>query len=156
MDVTTQAQILDLLGRLREEHGSAIVIITHDMGVVSTMADRVLVMYAGALVEEGDRKRVFRRPEHPYTQGLLRSVPRVDGERVDRLVAIPGSPAVLSEDATGCSFAPRCEHRHEACRIRPALLGDRGQRYACWLGRRPEAAEALVQQQELPNAEAGV
>ncbi len=133
LDVTTQAQILDLMRRLRQEHGSAIILITHDMGVVSSIADRVLVMYGGRPVEQGPRRQVFGAPRHPYTRGLLRSVPSVTGPRPRRLAAIPGVPISLEDPPIGCGFAPRCEHRHDACGQRPALSGAGPHRYACWL-----------------------
>jgi peptide/nickel transport system ATP-binding protein len=133
LDVTTQAQILDLMRRLREDHGSAIVLITHDMGVVSNIADRVLVMYGGRPVEQGPRREVFREPRHPYTHGLLRSVPRVDGSKVRRLAAIPGSPISLADPPPGCRFGPRCELRHDECEVSPELMGAADHRFACWL-----------------------
>jgi peptide/nickel transport system ATP-binding protein len=131
LDVTTQAQILDLMRR-QNAGGSAIVLITHDMGVVSEIADRVLVMYGGRAVEEGPRREVFRTPRHPYTWGLLDSVPRVLGPRLRRLPAIPGLPVSPLDTPAGCAFAPRCGLRHPACEERPALAGD-GHRDACWL-----------------------
>ncbi|WP_327086561.1 ABC transporter ATP-binding protein [Nonomuraea sp. NBC_01738] len=130
LDVTTQAQILDLMRRLREDHGSAIVMITHDMGVVSELADQVLVMYGGRSVEHGPRKDVFRRPRHPYTWGLLDSVPRVGGARLRRLPTIPGTPGAST--GGGCTFADRCAHRHAACAALPPLEGQE-HRDACWL-----------------------
>ncbi len=135
LDVTTQAQILDLLQRLQREHGSSIIMITHDMGVVSQIADRVLVMYAGRAVEQGGRTDVFRRPEHPYTWGLLGSVPRVWGERVKRLPTIPGQPVSADAVPSGCPFQPRCLHRHDACEQRPELAGPPEHQDACWLPR---------------------
>ena len=132
LDVTTQAQILDLLRRLRRDHGSSIILITHDMGVVSQLADRVLVMYAGRAVEQGPKTEVFHHPRHPYTWGLLGSVPRARAPRVRRLPAIPGSPASASTAPSGCSFAPRCLHRHDRCAQQPALLGGL-HADACWL-----------------------
>jgi peptide/nickel transport system ATP-binding protein len=133
LDVTTQAQILDLMRRLRRTHGSAIVLITHDMGVISEISDRVLVMYGGRAVEHGSKSAVFRRPRHPYTWGLLDSVPRVTGPRVRRLPAIPGAPLGPLDAPTGCLFAPRCRWRHEACVVTPALAGADGHLDACWL-----------------------
>jgi peptide/nickel transport system ATP-binding protein len=133
LDVTTQAQVLDLMRRLRRTHGSAIVIITHDMGVVSEIAERVLVMYGGRAVERGPKSEVFRRPRHPYTWGLLDSVPRITGARVRRLPAIAGAPADPLDIAAGCAFAPRCRLRHAACDVRPELLGYGGHLDACWL-----------------------
>ena len=140
LDVTTQAQILDLLQRLQRDHGSAIVMITHDMGVVSQVADRVLVMYAGRAVEEGPRAEVFRRPSHPYTWGLLGSVPRVGAERQRRLPTIPGSPVSADAVPPGCPFQPRCRYRHDRCAQRPPLEGPGDHVDACWLpqDQRPE------------------
>jgi peptide/nickel transport system ATP-binding protein len=122
LDVTIQAQILELLRRLRDDHGSAIVLITHDMGVVAEIAERVAVMYAGRIVEEAPKSRLFRNPQHPYTWGLLESVPRVDRPRLRRLVAIPGAPPSPLSPPEGCRFAPRCIHRFEPCSTRPELL----------------------------------
>ena len=138
LDVTTQAQILDLLRRLRDEHGSAIVMITHDMGVVSQMADRVVVMYAGRAVEAGPRRGVFGSPQHPYTWGLLDSVPRVGAARQRPLPTIPGSPVSADAVPPGCPFSPRCAHAHDACTTRPALEGateHADHLDACWLPR---------------------
>ena len=132
LDVTTQAQILDLMRRLRATHGSSILVITHDMGVVSEIADQVLVMYGGRAVEQGPKSEVFGRPRHPYTWGLLGSVPRVTGARIRRLAAIPGTPISPFDIPAGCAFAPRCRFRHAACDDRPELRGD-GHRDACWL-----------------------
>jgi peptide/nickel transport system ATP-binding protein len=149
LDVTTQAQVLDLMRRLRETHGSAIVVITHDMGVVSEIADRVLVMYGGRAVERGPKREVFRRPRHPYTWGLLDSVPRMAGPRVRRLPMIPGTPIGPLDLPAGCGFAPRCRLRHEACEVRPELADapTRGTRNgasehvdACWLPAEGRAA----------------
>jgi peptide/nickel transport system ATP-binding protein len=155
LDVTTQAQILDLMRRLRETHGSSILVITHDMGVVSEIADQVLVMYGGRAIEQGPKTEVFRRPRHPYTWGLLGSVPRVTGARIRRLAAIPGSPISPFEVPGGCAFAPRCGFRHEACDERPELLGG-AHRDACWLPRdgraelRAEAATAATMGEDTP------
>ena len=135
LDVTTQAQVLDLLRRLQRDHGSSIILITHDMGVVSQLADRVLVMYAGRAVEQGPKAEVFRRPRHPYTWGLLGSVPRARAPRVRRLPAIPGSPSSALDVPPGCPFAPRCPHRHEQCEQRPPLEGGPVHVDACWLPR---------------------
>ncbi len=132
LDVTTQAQILDLLRRLRRDHGSSIILITHDMGVVSQLADRVLVMYAGRAAEQGPKTEVFHRPRHPYTWGLLGSVPRARAPRLRRLPAIPGSPASASTAPSGCPFAPRCRHRHDRCAEQPPLVGG-SHADACWL-----------------------
>jgi oligopeptide/dipeptide ABC transporter ATP-binding protein len=122
LDVTIQAQILDLIGRLRTELGMAVLLITHDLGVVAGFADRVAVMYAGRIVETGLTEEVLEQPRHPYTVGLLRSMPRLDRVRQARLTPIEGSPPDLSGDLVGCAFAPRCAWRIEICRsVDPAL-----------------------------------
>jgi len=135
LDVTIQAQILDLMKRLKSEFGSSILIITHDMGVVADLAERIVVMYAGRVVEEGPKAGIFRDTQHPYTWGLLGSIPRVDRPRIRRLAAIPGSPPSLLAPAEGCRFAPRCPHRFELCATRPELLErvGPGHRDACHL-----------------------
>ncbi|MEN3307564.1 MAG: peptide/nickel transport system ATP-binding protein, partial [Micromonosporaceae bacterium] len=133
LDVTTQAQILALMRRLRQTHGSAIILITHDMGVVSEISDRVLVMYAGRAVEHAPKAELLRRPRHPYTWGLLGSVPRVSGPRVRRLPTIPGVSPSSVDAAEGCAFAPRCAHRFAACDERPPLRGEGDHLDACWL-----------------------
>jgi peptide/nickel transport system ATP-binding protein len=135
LDVTTQAQILELMKRLRVEHGSSIILITHDMGVVSEIADQVLVMYAGRAAEQGPKSSIFLRPRHPYTWGLLSSVPRPRAERVRRLPTIPGSPPSPVDIAPGCPFAPRCRLRFDKCDDRPALEGGVDHVDACWLPR---------------------
>jgi peptide/nickel transport system ATP-binding protein len=111
LDVTVQAQILDLLQDLQREFNSAIIIITHDLGVVAEMADDVLVMYAGRAVEYGPCKEILTHPEMPYTWGLLASVPDVQGDTNARLIPVPGSPPSLLNPPTGCAFHPRCVHR---------------------------------------------
>jgi peptide/nickel transport system ATP-binding protein len=135
LDVTIQAQILELMKRLQRDHGSSIVLITHDMGVVADVAERVVVMYAGRVVEEAPKASLFRDPQHPYTWGLLGSVPRVDRPRLRRLAAIPGTPPSLLAPPEGCVFEPRCRHRFELCSTRPELLErvDRNRRDACYL-----------------------
>jgi peptide/nickel transport system ATP-binding protein len=135
LDVTIQAQILELMKRLRREHGSSILIITHDMGVVSDLAERVVVMYAGGVVEEGPKRAVFRDPQHPYTWGLLDSIPRVGTTRGRRLTVIPGQPPSLLAPPRGCRFAPRCAYRFDRCGERPALAvrSAPGHADACWL-----------------------
>ena len=152
LDVTTQAQVLDLLRRLRKDHGSSIVLITHDMGVVSQIADRVLVMYAGRAVEQGPKTEVFHRPRHPYTWGLLGSVPRTRAPRVRRLAAIPGSPASALTAPSGCPFAPRCRHRHDRCGDQPPLEGGEHSD-ACWLPR--DRRQELRHQTDVAAAAAG-
>ncbi|HEY3673000.1 MAG TPA: ABC transporter ATP-binding protein [Acidimicrobiia bacterium] len=132
LDVTTQAQILELLADLQAEMGLALVLVSHDLGVVAGIADRVLVMYAGRIVEEGPADRVFAAAGHPYTRGLLASVPRADDAR-PVLAAIPGTPPDPTALPTGCAFHPRCALAEDACReTRPELraLGE-GHRAAC-------------------------
>ncbi|MGI8595057.1 MAG: ABC transporter ATP-binding protein [Solirubrobacteraceae bacterium] len=116
LDVTVQAQILALLARLREELGMALVLITHDLGVVAQVADDIAVMYAGEVVERGSKEAIFAAPEHPYTWGLLRSIPRLDRPRHEELVPIAGSPPSLIAPPNGCAFHPRCPYVREAHR----------------------------------------
>jgi oligopeptide transport system ATP-binding protein len=135
LDVTIQAQILDLIARLRRELGMAIIMITHDLGVVAGIADRVNVMYAGHIVETGSVDEIFGRPRHPYTLGLLKSIPRLDEPRREKLVPIEGLPPDLVDPPTGCPFQPRCPYAIEQCGSeRPGLepVLD-GQRIACWV-----------------------
>ena len=123
LDVTIQAQILELIRDLRKESGSAVVLITHDVGVVADIADRVIVMYAGRAVEVATKDELFDAPQHPYTWGLMASVPRLDQPKPRRLPAIPGQPPSLISLPDGCSFAPRCPHRFDAClEGRPPLV----------------------------------
>jgi peptide/nickel transport system ATP-binding protein len=135
LDVTTQAQILALMRKLRTEYGSSIILITHDMGVVSDFADQVLVMYAGRAAEKGPKREVFRHPRHPYTWGLLDSVPRPRADRVARLPTIPGSPPSPLAVDPGCPFGPRCRKRFDKCAERPELEGGSEHVDACWLPR---------------------
>jgi peptide/nickel transport system ATP-binding protein len=122
LDVTIQAQILTLIDTLRTEFGSAIILITHDMGVVAQIAETVAVMYAGQIVEQGGVDEVFASPQHPYAWGLLGSIPRLDRPKPGRLPTIRGLPPSLIDLPQGCAFSPRCDHAHEACLVRPALL----------------------------------
>ena len=122
LDVTTQAQILELMATLQRELDTAIVLITHDLGVVAEIADDVVVMYAGKVAEEGAVDEIFTRPQHPYTWGLLGSLPRLDAD-VERLVQIPGQPPSLLRPPSGCRFHPRCRYALDVCsRVEPALL----------------------------------
>ena len=153
LDVTVQAQILDLIVDLQAEFGSAVIIITHDLGVVAEIADEVLVMYAGRAVETGSVTDVFKEPGHPYAWGLLGSMPRIDVARLDRLRPIPGTPPSLISVPPGCPFHPRCaypaEVGHDRCRTEvPALLEiGPGHRAACHLtvGKRREIWARLAQ-----------
>ena len=132
LDVTVQAQILDLLQRLRRDFGSAIVFITHDMGVIAEIADRVLVMYAGRVVERAPKRELFLNPRHPYTRALLQSIPPISGERPKRLKSIAGAPPSLYDMPTGCAFGPRCVQRFAACTAIPALKGSATHEAACF------------------------
>nr|WP_222622699.1 ABC transporter ATP-binding protein [Ramlibacter albus] len=135
LDVTIQAQILELMQELKERMGMSIMLITHAMGVVAEMAQRVVVMYAGKVVEEAPVKPLFARPRHPYTQGLIRSIPRVDKNRHDRgkLETIPGTVPKLISPGEGCRFAPRCKWAVDTCRgITPPLVEiEPGHKVAC-------------------------
>jgi oligopeptide transport system ATP-binding protein len=122
LDVTIQAQILTLIDRLKVEFGSAVIVITHDMGVVAQIAETVAVMYAGQIVEQGGVEAVFASPQHPYAWGLLGSIPRLDRPKPGRLPTIRGLPPSLIDLPAGCAFMPRCDHAHDACRVRPELL----------------------------------
>jgi oligopeptide transport system ATP-binding protein len=134
LDTTIQAQILDLMRRLQRATGMAILLITHDLGVVADMCDRVAVMYAGRVVEQADAPRLFQRPLHPYTAGLLRSTPRLDGRPRSRLHVIPGTVPDLARLPAGCRFADRCPHVRDACRAGEPPLEDAGdgRLVACW------------------------
>ena len=136
LDVTIQAQILDLMRALKEKSGAAIVLITHDLGVVAEMAQRVVVMYAGRKVEEAPVDLLFEHPRHPYTRGLLNSVPRL-GEAehgIRRLAEIPGVVPSMREEIPGCVFAPRCPHATDRCRREYPPLEEKGGGHfvACW------------------------
>jgi oligopeptide transport system ATP-binding protein len=134
LDVTVQAQILELLQQLRREFGMAIVLITHDLGVVAGLCERVMVMYAGRIVEQGPIEPLFDAPRHPYTLGLLRSMPRLDEEMAAELTTIPGQPPNLQALPAGCSFRDRCPFAFERCLERPALLEfTHGRAKACHL-----------------------
>jgi peptide/nickel transport system ATP-binding protein len=126
LDVTVQAQITELMSELQRETGTTLVIITHDLGVVADMADEVCVMYGGRVVEYAPVREIYYSPQHPYTQGLLASVPRLATDRVDRLDPIPGNPPSLINLPTGCVFHPRCGHRAEVpgdqCRLEEPRL----------------------------------
>ena len=133
LDVTIQAQILDLMQDLRRKVGSAVMLITHDLGVVAEFAERVLVMYAGRKVEEAKVADLFRNPRHPYTQGLLASVPDLRDDTHQRLTPIPGSPPDMAHPPTGCPFTPRCPHAMAQCQAAlPPLFGDTHSA-RCWL-----------------------
>ena len=138
LDVTVQAQVFDLLKELQEKTGTAIILISHDMGVIAEMADRVMVMYAGRIVEEASTDEILESPKHPYTQGLIACVPHLDEEPpLERaaLTEIPGVVPALTELGSGCSYAPRCAHAADRCRRaapQPLEVGEE-HRVACWL-----------------------
>mgnify|MGYP001160545435 FL=1 len=136
LDVTIQAQILDLMNELKEQTGTSIILITHDLGVVAHMADRVVVMYGGKVVEMGTTREIFYNSKHPYTWGLLKSVPRVDiSKDTDRLASIEGTPPDLLAPPVGCPFADRCEYAMKICReeMPPNFDISDGHHAACWL-----------------------
>jgi len=162
LDVTVQAQILDLIARLQTELEMAVILITHDLGVVAEVTDHIGVMYAGRIVEHADKRDIFRAPEHPYTWGLLQSIPRLDRPRDEPLVPIPGRPPSLITLPTGCNFHPRCpyvrpRHREVDPRLEP-VPEDPAHRVACLLpsetrkrlwqelsaGKAPEEARAEI------------
>ena len=134
LDVTIQAQIMQLMGKIREETGTAIILITHDLGVVANLADRVAVMYAGKVVEQGTAQDIFYRASHPYTAALLRSLPTVETSRDEELVSIPGTPPDLFAPPKGCAFASRCQHCMKICKENqpPVFTVGEGHTAACW------------------------
>jgi peptide/nickel transport system ATP-binding protein len=168
LDVTVQAQILELIGRLQRELNMALVLITHDLGVVAEVTDDIVVMYGGRIVESAPTETLFRSPEHPYTWGLLQSIPRLDLPRDERLVPIPGRPPSLINLPSGCAFHPRCPYvRERHKRVVPSLdpiKDDPGHKVACLLeaetrrriwselraGRDPEQARSAVRLEEEP------
>ena len=135
LDVTIQAQIKDLLAEIKEETNTSIILITHDLGVVASMADRVAVMYAGKVVETGTVEDIFYRSSHPYTQALLKSLPSVDMTKAERLVSIPGTPPDLIKPPKGCGFGARCTHCMKICNEEqpPVFQVGDGHEASCWL-----------------------
>jgi oligopeptide/dipeptide ABC transporter ATP-binding protein len=146
LDVTVQAQILELLKELNRELGTAIILISHNVAVISSLCTRVMVMYAGRVVESGPTRQVFDHPEHPYTWSLLRSVPRVDERRHERLISIQGMPPDLSRLPTGCTFHPRCQFKVERCLREEPPLVEVGpdQEARCWVLMSHVPKEALA------------
>lgn len=133
LDVSVQAQIIDLLKRMCENHGAAVMLVTHDMGVIAEACDRVAVMYAGRVAEIGEVRQIVKHPQHPYTQGLMGSIPSL-AETRHRLIQIPGSMPRLDAIPKGCAFNPRCEKTGDRCyRERPELLPHGQGQVACWL-----------------------
>ena len=135
LDVTVQAQIMALMADFQKRSNAAILLITHDLGVVAEMCDRVLVMYAGQIVEQGTAEQIFRAPKHPYTVGLLESLPQLNADRRARLVSIPGQPPDLAHLPPGCPFEDRCPRRMDICRTREPLPTEPepGQTVRCYL-----------------------
>jgi oligopeptide/dipeptide ABC transporter ATP-binding protein len=146
LDVTIQAQILELMKSLSRKLGAAMLIITHNLGVVARYADRVNVMYAGKIIERASARELYANPRHPYTEGLLRSVPRLDEPRRSKLAPIEGQPPDLTRLPKGCSFSPRCRWREDRCDLEaPALAAIGGERHmsACWAAERMGQPEAV-------------
>jgi oligopeptide transport system ATP-binding protein len=135
LDVTIQAQIVDLVKKLRSDLGMSIIWITHDLGVVAGLAQRVIVMYAGFVIENLAVSELYKNPQHPYTLGLLGSLPRMDQRsRRTRLTAIPGSPPILWQKPVGCPFRPRCSFAVDRCQENPPRIDvDPGHQVACWV-----------------------
>jgi oligopeptide/dipeptide ABC transporter ATP-binding protein len=149
LDVTVQAQIIELLRELNREHGMAIILITHNLAVVASLCTRVVVMYAGRIVEEGPTAAIFHRPQHPYTWSLLQSIPRVDVKRHDKLQSISGLPPDMTSLPSGCTFHPRCPFREDRCVTEEPPLEDveeGGHAARCWVLMRnvPTAEEAAT------------
>jgi peptide/nickel transport system ATP-binding protein len=137
LDVTIQAQIIELIDRLKDEFNSAVILITHDLGVVADVADEIIVMYAGRVVERAKTRALFYDPQHPYTWGLLGSIPRLDRPRQERLHSIEGMPPSLIRPPSGCKFRPRCPHAFSKCTEEPPLenrVEEAGHLDRCWLG----------------------
>ena len=143
LDVTIQAQILDLMRKLQQDSHSSVLLITHDLGVVAEMCSRVIVMYAGQIVEEGPIEDIFAKPMHPYTQGLIASVPKL-GSQVKVLPSIPGSVPDLASMPKGCRFAPRCKYATDKCRAeQPDLMPMEGNRSCrCWIAQKERGDRA--------------
>jgi peptide/nickel transport system ATP-binding protein/oligopeptide transport system ATP-binding protein len=153
LDVTIQAQILQRMRELREETGAAVILVTHDLGVVADVADRIAVMYSGRIVEEGTLDQIFYDPQHPYTWGLLGSIARVDKPRPERLPAIAGLPPSLADRPQGCHFRPRCPHEFAECVNVPPLEaridGQPDHRDRCWLSLDEKRTKREVQPGEI-------
>lgn len=135
LDVTIQGQILDIIKELQREHNTSVIMITHDLGVVANIAQKIAVMYSGMIVERGSCEDIFYRPRHPYTWALIRSVPRLDLENKQVLASIPGTPPDLLNPPVGCPFCTRCEYCMEICKEQmPEVteFGD-GHEASCWL-----------------------
>jgi peptide/nickel transport system ATP-binding protein len=159
LDVTVQAQILQRIRELRDEHGMAVVLVTHDLGVVADVADRIAVMYAGQIVESGTLDEIFYDPQHPYTWGLLGSITRVDRPRPARLPAIAGMPPSLSARPQGCHFRDRCPHEFDKCKTTPDLEARAGEGTGhldrCWLSVEDKRRKRMVAGEQIGLAAEG-
>ena len=146
LDVTIQAQIIELMKSLQEKNGTSIIFITHNLGVVAEICDKVSVMYAGKIVEQGTVRDIFYNPQHPYTKGLMQSTPRLDGDGTERLVPIEGTPVDLLNPPKGCNFAPRCRECMKIClRTKPVYTTiSEGHISACWLHTRDTLSKEEV------------
>lgn len=155
LDVTIQAQILDLLKEIQQKMGMAIILITHDLGVVASFSDRINVMYAGEIVESGTIKEIFSHPKHPYTMGLLQSIPSLDLDQNTRLIAIEGSPPDLANPPKGCAFAERCPYAMEVCdeHAPEKTACSSSHHVSCWL--MDSRARKIVSIDEYENASNG-
>ena len=160
LDVTIQAQILERIRELRESANAGIILVTHDLGVVADIADRVLVMYAGRIVEQGTLDEIFYDPQHPYTWGLLGSITRLDVPRPDRLPAISGMPPSLASRPEGCHFRPRCPHEFDKCTDDPPLEArvprNGGHCDRCWLSPEEKRAKRQVTEDQIGLEAKGV
>jgi oligopeptide/dipeptide ABC transporter ATP-binding protein len=149
LDVTIQAQILELIDKLKDDFDSAVILITHDLGVVADVADEIVVMYAGRVVERAQTRDAFYDPQHPYTWGLLGSIPRIDREKGDQLFSIKGLPPSLIMLPEGCKFRPRCPHAFNKCTDEPELrsrVDEASHLDRCWLSveQKRERREATI------------
>ena len=146
LDVTIQAQILELMKDIKDKLDTAIILITHDLGVVADVCSRIIVMYGGLIMEEGTAEEIFYEPKHPYTMGLLKSIPRLDLAEKQRLVPIPGTPPDLLKPPVGCPFASRCPYAMNICleRMPEYTVSPTGHRAACWL-QHPDAPKVEVE-----------
>ncbi|MGB9828470.1 MAG: ABC transporter ATP-binding protein, partial [Thermosphaera sp.] len=133
LDVVVQAQVMNLLKRLRRELGLSVILISHDLSLIAEIADKIAIMYGGKIVEYGTSEQIYNNPQHPYTKGLLNSIPRLHGEIKD-LTWIPGVPPDLINPPPGCRFEPRCPFAHERCKEEPPVVEvEPGHKVACWL-----------------------
>ena len=157
LDVTIQAQILELIMELKQKLGMAVILITHDLGIVASLCDRIAVMYAGKVVECGTTDDIFYRPMHEYTRGLLRSVPRLDEKETTRLVAIEGTPVDMLNPPKGCPFAPRCDLCMKIClrEMPPYSYADEVHYAACWLIQKEEFQKQAKAGERTPTGATG-